>query len=101
MIPSTLLALTLAIGSPTADPELQKRAEALVGHLGDRDYRERGRAAKECLGFGYPAKDAVLAGQTSADGEISERCRKLYPAIWRHDLEKRVQKFLDDPKAAI
>lgn len=96
MISSAFLAITLMCGAPPTDAELQKRSQQLVAQLGDRSYRERERAAKELLEIGYPAKDAVLAGQSSADGEISERCRKLYPAIFRHDLEKRVAKFLDN-----
>src|SRR5262245_62847186 len=101
MMPSNLLVLTLAIGAPPVDSELQKRAEQLVAHLGDRDYRERERASKELLDMGYAAKDAVLAGQKNPDGEISERCRKLYPAIFKHDLDKRVQKFLDNPDGLV
>jgi hypothetical protein len=101
VIPSTLLSIAFSIGGPTADPELQKRAEQLVAHLGDREYRERERASKALLEMGYVAKDAVLAGQKNPDGEISERCRKLYPAIFRHDLEKRVAKFLDNPDGLV
>src|SRR5687768_14036709 len=95
-----LLAAAFALAAPPADPELHRRAEALVAQLGDPDYRDREKAAKGLLAIGYPARDAVLAGQQSPDQEISERCRKLYPAIWRQDLDKRTAKFLDDPAAA-
>lgn len=101
MIATTLLALAFVQGVPTTDNDLKKRAEELVAQLGDKDYRDRERAAKELLDMGYAAKEAVLAGQKNPDGEISDRCHKLYPAIWRHDLEKRVQKFLDNPAANV
>jgi hypothetical protein len=97
MFASALLALTLAPGAPSEGADSKKRAEVLVAQLGDKDYRDREKAAKELLEMGYAAKDAVLAGQKNADSEISERCRKLYPEIFRYDLEKRVQKFLDHP----
>lgn len=77
------------------------RAEVLVARLGDPTYLVRERAARELLEIGYPARAAVLTGQKSADTEISDRCKKLYPAIWRHDLDKRVQKFLDKPNDPI
>jgi hypothetical protein len=77
------------------------RAESLVVRLGDPTYLVRERAARELLEIGYPARAAVLTGQQSPDTEISDRCKKLYPAIWRHDLDKRVQKFLDKPNAPI
>ena len=77
------------------------RAESLVARLGDPTYLVRERAARELLEIGYPARAAVLAGQQSPDTEVSDRCKKLYPAIWRHDLDKRVQKFLDKPNAPI
>jgi hypothetical protein len=96
MTPTALLALSLTLGAPPADREPQKHAEELVAQLGAPAYRDRELAAKELLELGYAAKNAVLAGQKSSDGEISERCRKLYPAILRHDLEKRIAKFLDN-----
>ena len=101
MFSSTLLAVALTAGAPPVDPELHKKAEQLVAQLGDKDYRDRERAAKELLEMGFAAKDAVLAGQKNPDGEISDRCKKLYPAIFRHDLDKRVQKFLATPDGAI
>lgn len=96
MFSSTLLSVALLTGAPPVDPELHKKAEQLVAQLGDKDYRDRERAARDLLEMGYAAKDAVLAGQKNPDGEISDRCKKLYPAIFRHDLDKRVQKFLDN-----
>src|SRR5262245_30688300 len=96
-----LLSLALITTAPPADSDLKKRAEALVSQLGSADYRDREKAARELLDIGYPAKNAVLAGQHSPDTEISDRCTKLYPAIWRHDLDKRIRKFLDDPDAPI
>jgi hypothetical protein len=101
MTSAALLALALTAADPPSDADLKKRAEALVAQLGDPDYRDRERAARELLAIGYPAKDAVLAGERSADQEVSDRCQKLYPVIWRTGLEKRVQKFLDDPDGPI
>lgn len=101
MISSTLLALALLAGAPPTDADAKKRAVELVAQLGDKDYRDREKAAKELLEMGYAAKDAVLAGQNHSDDEISDRCKKLYPAIFRHDLEKRVQRFLDRPNEPI
>ena len=98
------LAAVLAVFSLTAQPPedaVRKRAEELVARLGAPSYRVREKAARELVEIGYPAKDAVLAGQKSSDSEINDRCTKLYPIIWRADLEKRVQKFLDDPDGAI
>ncbi|HEX3146543.1 MAG TPA: hypothetical protein VHR66_00480 [Gemmataceae bacterium] len=92
---------TLTVSVPPADADINKRAAELVAHLGDPSYRDREKAARELLEIGYAARDAVLAGQKSSDTEISDRCKKLYPAIWRHDLEKRVQKFLDQPDGPI
>src|SRR5438067_12995579 len=94
MFPTLLTALIL--GAPPADRDPKRRAEDLVAHLGDPVYRDREKAARELLDIGYPAKDAVLAGQRSPDPEVSDRCKKLYPAIWRADLDKRVRRFLDD-----
>jgi len=101
VISSSLLALALLAGAPPTESDAKKRAEELVAQLGDKDYRDREKAAKELLEIGYVAKEAVLAGQSHSDNEISDRCKKLYPAIWKHDLEKRVQRFLDKPEAAI
>lgn len=101
MTSATLLALALTTATPPSDTDLKKRAEELVTQLGDSDYRDRERAARELVAIGYAAKDAVLAGQQSADQEISDRCQKLYPIIWRTGLEKRVQRFLDDPDGPI
>ncbi len=101
MFPCHCLTLILTLGAPPDDSELQKRAEQLVSQLGDRDYRERERATKELLEIGYAARNAVQAGQKNPDGEISERCRKLYPAILRHDLERRIAKFLDNSDGPI
>jgi len=98
---ATLLAIVVAAGNPPADSDLKRRSEALVAQLGSADYRDREKAARQLLDIGYPAKDAVLAGQHSSDSEISDRCTRLYPAIWRHDLDKRIRKFLDDPDGPI
>jgi hypothetical protein len=99
MFPTLLT--TLALGVPPADGDLKQRAADLVAHLGAPVYRDREKAARELLDIGYPARDAVLAGQRSADPEVSDRCKKLYPAIWRADLDKRVQRFLDDTDGPI
>jgi hypothetical protein len=99
MLPGALLAALLAAAPPETD--LKKRAEELVPHLGNPSFRDREQAARELLAIGYPAKDAVLAGQKSKDAEVSDRCLKLYPIIWRTDLERRVQKFLDAPDGAV
>jgi hypothetical protein len=98
---ASLLSLALVATAPPADSDLKKRTEALVTQLGSADYRDREKAARQLLDIGYPAKDAVLIGQHSSDTEISDRCIKLYPAIWRHDLDKRIRKFLDDTDAPI
>jgi hypothetical protein len=95
MMMAPLLAVAVAALGIGAETDDRKRAEALVAQLGHPDFRDREKAAKELLAIGYPAREAVLAGTQSADQEISERCRKLYPAIWRSDLEKRAQKFID------
>jgi hypothetical protein len=92
--------LAALLGAPP-DADLKRRAEDLVAHLGDPSFRDREKAARELLRIGYPARDAVLAGQRSKDTEISDRCLKLYPVIWRIDLERRVQIFLDDPDGAL
>jgi hypothetical protein len=101
MTSATLLALVLTAAAAPAEADVKKRAEALVQQLGDPEYRDRERAANELLGIGYAAKDAVLAGRKSPDQEISDRCARLYPLIWRHDLEKRVRRFLDGPDGPI
>ncbi len=101
MTSSLILALLMTAEAPPADSDIKKKAEALVAQLGDPDYRDREKAARQLLDLGYPAKDAVLAGQQSSDTEISDRCIKLYPVIWRHGLEKRVERFLDDTDGPI
>src|SRR5262245_21978798 len=102
MTPTSLLFIALAVAAPSSpDAILKRKAEQLVAQLGDPDYRDREKAARDLLELGYVAKDAVLAGQRSPDAEVSERCHKLYPAIWRHDLEKRVQRFLTDPDGLV
>jgi hypothetical protein len=98
--PSLLLALLITAEAPPTDADLKKKAEALVARLGHPDYRDREKAARQLLDIGYAAKDAVLAGQRSSDTEVSDRCTRLYPAIWRHNLEKRIENFLDDPEGA-
>jgi len=95
------LLTAFSLGAPPADADLKKRAEGLVARLGSPGYRDREAAARELLDIGYPAKEAVLAGQKSPDTEVSDRCTKLYPVIWRADLEKRVQTFLDDPDGLV
>jgi hypothetical protein len=100
MVAAALLT-ALSLADPAPDADLRTRAEGLVARLGAPSYRDREAAARALLDIGYPAKDAVLAGQKSADSEISDRCTKLYPVIWRTDLEKRVQKFLDDPDGLV
>jgi hypothetical protein len=99
MFPGALLAVLL--GAPPPEAGLNARAEELVARLGDPSFRRREQAAHELLEIGYPARDAVLAGQKSKDSEINDRCLKLYPVIWRTDLGKRVQKLLDDPDGAV
>jgi hypothetical protein len=101
VIPSTLLLIALSVGVPNTDAQLKKKAEALVARLGHPDYRDREKAAKALIDLGYAARDAVLAGQQSGDVEVSDRCKKLYPVIWRIDLEKRIQKFLDSSDGSI
>ncbi|HJZ92461.1 MAG TPA: hypothetical protein VKE40_16410 [Gemmataceae bacterium] len=101
MIPSTLLLIAISVGVPNTDAQIKKKAEALVARLGHPDYRDREKAAKALIELGYAARDAVLAGQQSGDAEVSDRCKKLYPVIWRIDLEKRVQKFLDSADGPI
>jgi hypothetical protein len=101
VIPSTLLLIATAVGVPNTDAQLRKKAEALVARLGHPDYRDREKAARALIDLGYAACDAVLAGQKSGDAEVSDRCKKLYPVIWRIDLEKRVQKFLDSADGPI
>jgi hypothetical protein len=101
MTPTALIALACCLGAPADDALVKKRAEALVAQLGHPDYRDREKAARELLEIGYAARDAVLAGQQSPDQEINERCRKLFPTIWRRDLEKRAQAFVDRPDGRI
>jgi hypothetical protein len=96
----TLLATALALAAPPA-AGVQQRATELVAQLGDPDYRDREKASHELISLGYPALDAVRAGQKSADGEISERCRKLYPIIWRDALERRIDKLVSDPTGPV
>jgi hypothetical protein len=96
-----LTALSLGAPPPPTDADLKKRADGLVARLGSPGYRDREAAARELLDIGYPARDAVLAGQKSPDSEISDRCTKLYPVIWRADLEKRVRTFLVDPEGLV
>jgi len=98
MTPTIILALLVTAEAPPTDSDLKKKAEALVARLGHPDYRDRELAARQLLELGYAAKDAVLAGQQSSDTEISDRCTRLYPAVWRHDLDKRIQRFLEDPE---
>jgi hypothetical protein len=99
MFACTLLT-ALALAAPPG-PDAGKRAAELVAALGAPLFRDREKAERELLEIGYAAKDAVLAGQKSKDGEVSERCRKLYPVLWRMDLEKRVDRFLSDPDGAV
>ena len=97
---ATLLATAVALcAPPMSDPK--QRATDLVARLGDPDYRDREKAAHELISIGYPALDAVRAGQKSKDEEISERCRKLYPIIWRDALERRIDNLVSDPTAPI
>lgn len=102
MIPALVLAAAaLAVAGPAADAAAKKTAEALVARLGAPRYRDREQAARDLLELGHVAMDAVRAGQGSADPEVSQRCTALYPAIWRHHLDRRVQRFLDRPDRPI
>jgi hypothetical protein len=100
MFPAIFVAAVSVAGLPP-DADLKKRAEEMVARLGAASYRDRERAVRDLLDLGYAAKDAVLAGKKSPDSEISDRCGKLYPIIWRIDLEKRVERFLDQPHEAV
>jgi hypothetical protein len=67
---SVVLCAAFALAAPpAADPKA--RAAELVARLGDPEYRDREKASNELIAIGYPALDAVRAGQKSPDGEIS------------------------------
>ncbi len=91
---ATLLFLALLPTAPDSDVRLNKQIDDLVQKLGHRDYKLREQAARDLLEIGAPAADAIKAGQQSPDGEISERCKKLYPQIWTLGLEKQLLKFV-------
>ncbi len=90
---ATLLFLALLPAAPDSDVRLNKQIDDLVQKLGHRDYKLREQAARDLLEIGAPAADAIKAGQQSPDGEISERCKKLYPQLWTRGLEKRLLTF--------
>ena len=93
-----LAALSLAA---TQTDAARQRATELVARLGAADYRDREEAARELLAMGAAAQPAVLAGRRSPDPEVSERCRRLYPVLWRRDLERRVRRFVARPDGPV
>jgi hypothetical protein len=97
---SAITFMAMSLGAPP-DADVQKRAEDLVARLGSPSYRDRETASRKLIEIGFAAKDAVLAGQKSADTEISERCTQLYPVIWQADLERRIKRFLDAADGSI
>lgn len=101
MLTPSWLILALALSMEPTEEALKTRATELVAKLGDSSFRVREQAATALLEIGYPAREAILHGQKSADLEISERCKKLYPAIWQRDLDKRIAKFLVAKEGAI
>lgn len=97
MTHTAILLLALLQAGQDPDPRQKKEIEALVERLGHRDYRVREQAGVRLLEIGPDASDAIKAGQLSADGEISERCRKLYPLLWTMGLDKRLRAFVQSP----
>ncbi len=101
MLLTASLLIALSLVAPDADAALRMRANELVAKLGDASYRVREKATAELLAIGYPARDALLLGQRSDDLEVSQRCKNLYPVIWKRDLDKRIAKFLNAKDASI
>lgn len=89
-----LLFLALVPLAPDADLRLKKEIDELIEKLGHSDYKLREASARKLLEIGAPAAEAIKKGQQSADVEISERCKKLYPLLWTLGLEKRLLKFI-------
>ena len=83
-LPAALLALAAGLVLPSANPaDTHRRAAALVGQLGDDDFRTREAATDELLGLGEPALPAVLAGANSADPEVRTRAGWLFHQLLR------------------
>lgn len=94
MFNATLLFLALLPTAPDPDIRIKKEVDELITQLGHRDYRLREAAGKRLLEIGPLASEAIKAGMKSADSEISDRCQKLYPLIWRQSLDKKLAKFI-------
>lgn len=97
MVAWSLLVVAI-MGARSGVETRHARAVELVQQLGSEKYRDREKAAVALLAMGFNARQAVLDGTKSTDSEIQERCRKLFPQVWRAGLDARVAEFANGPK---
>jgi RNA polymerase sigma factor (sigma-70 family) len=63
-------------------------AEQLVRQLGSDVFAKREAAAKELAKMGARAAVAVRAGMKNGDLETVKRCEKIWPKLWKTELDK-------------
>jgi hypothetical protein len=84
-------------GAESAGPGPETdRAAQLVRELGDARFKVRDAASRELRKLGRLAKPALLAGVSSADPEVWNRCSQLLPEAMAQDLKARVEAFVAD-----
>lgn len=83
-LPLLLLAPVVALaGEPKATAPAAPTVDALVGQLGDRDFKTREAAGKQLLELGERAVAALETGAESPVPEIARRCADLLPKVKR------------------
>lgn len=76
-------------------------ARSLVQQLGSAKYREREAAAARLLKMGRAAVEALSAGRSSSDPEVSNRCQQLLPQAKAFDLAQRLDHFVADKEGLL
>ena len=84
-------------GVVAAEPGVRARASALVSRLGHQEFAMRERAAAELIALELDAAAALKNGTQSRDREIRLRSTKLLGWISQIDLERRFERFKNDP----
>lgn len=84
-------------GAVAAEPNVRARASELVAQLGHEEFAMRERAAAELITLELEAAAALNVGTKSENREIRHRSAKLLALISEIDLQRRFERFKNDP----